>query len=68
MVNNEPLNKDTTEHIHFDKPRFERFKKVYQKTLRAKEDTFMFDGCIVLVDYAKYVIEYVEGVAKTNKW
>ncbi len=65
MVKDEPINKpDSGEFITFDKERFARFKRMYHKTLREKRSTFIFDGIEVLVDYAKYVIEYVEGVIK----
>jgi hypothetical protein len=41
-----------------------RFKKAYDKAVAEKADTFMFDGNEFVVGYAKYLIEYLNGVFK----
>jgi hypothetical protein len=48
--------------ISFTKEKVEEFKKAYASTLDG--GTFMFEGKLVLKDYARYVIEYLEGKFK----
>ena len=43
---------------------FKEFKKAYNKAVGAGELSFIFQGEGVLVDYAKDMIEYHEGVRK----
>ena len=40
---------------------FKRFKRAYEKARDAGLELFDFDGSPVLVSYAKYVVEYMEG-------
>lgn len=49
------------EYLYFDEEMFKRFKRKYKATLSAKHSTFVFEGHEILVDYAKYVIQYVES-------
>ena len=45
------------------------FKKAYLKAKQDKKDTFMFNGQEIFPVYAKYVIEYFEGIEKIrNKY
>ena len=39
-----------------------RFKRTYEEAKRVKggKETFMFDGNEFVLDYAKYLIEYLE--------
>jgi hypothetical protein len=46
-------------HITFTKQSLKEFKRLYEGTKPG--ETFVFQGHEVLHDYAKYVIEYVEG-------
>jgi len=39
-----------------------KFKKLYKKAVDRKETQFVYEGQDVLVSYAKYYIEYLEGV------
>jgi hypothetical protein len=51
--------------INWDRPKLERFKKAYEKAIvdgARPNDTFVFDGNEFVVQYAKYLIEYLEGV------
>ena len=41
-----------------------RFKKAHAKAVADKADTFIFDGNEFVVSYAKYLIEYLNGVLK----
>ena len=38
----------------------ERFRKEFQKAMQNKADTFVFDGHEFVVDYAKYLIQYLD--------
>jgi hypothetical protein len=42
------------------------FKKQYQRAIQAGHVTFEHEGQLVLTDYARYVIEYVEGLVDTR--
>jgi hypothetical protein len=39
-----------------------KFKMLYDLARQQKKETFMFEGSEVLVDYAKYVIQYFDGI------
>lgn len=62
MVNKESLNKSEKGYVMLDQQTFSKFKRAYNATLKAKRQSFIFEGNEVLVDYAKYVIEHL-----TNK-
>ena len=42
----------------------DNLKKAMNDAIKKGDDTFTFDGDIFLVDYAKYLIEYLEIEAK----
>ena len=46
------------------KKQFVKFRQAYTQAIATKEETFVWEGCVVLVDYAKYLIEYVEMRSK----
>jgi hypothetical protein len=46
--------------IQFDKEKLEKLKKDYRWATDNNVKTFKFDGHVLLVDYAKYMIEYLE--------
>jgi hypothetical protein len=41
-----------------------RLRKRYEQAVRKGEDQFMFEGNEFLVNYAKYLLEYLEGKFK----
>jgi len=47
--------------IQFDAKKFLRLKAAYRKACDAGETQFTFDGHELLVAYAKYLIQYLEG-------
>jgi hypothetical protein len=49
-----------TERVLFDGPRLGRLKRAYEKAKLEKQETFVFEDHEYLVDYAKYLIEYLE--------
>lgn len=49
--------------IEFDRAKLSRFKEVYDACVLDGRQSFPFEGEVFLVDYAKYVIEYL-----TNKY
>jgi hypothetical protein len=42
-------------------------KKRYDEAVENDEKTFIFEGNEYLLDYAKYMIEYLEGVFRNEK-
>lgn len=58
-------NKIMTEFRSFDKDDFARLKDEYEKALALGNEQFVFDKQVLLVSYAKYLIEYLES--KFNK-
>ncbi len=53
--------------VSFDYEKFKKFKKTYKKAANIGCSNFTFDGDAYLVDYAKYMIEYLEARFKNNK-
>lgn len=47
--------------IIFTRDRLRRFKDAYDLAVSREEDTFVFEGHVVLTSYAKYMIEYATG-------
>jgi hypothetical protein len=50
--------------IEFTKPKLKALKKQYEKARAEEKETFIFEGHEILVSYAKYMIEYLEGAFK----
>jgi len=46
--------------ITWTRPMLERFKRKYQRAVDAKIKYFTFDGNDFVVDYAKYLIQYLD--------
>lgn len=46
--------------IDFDEPTYRRFKRAYQIAQKAHRTEFEFDGQTFLLEFAKYVLEYLE--------
>ena len=52
-----------TDVIHrFDRARLRRLKIAYDKAVKAGVSQFEFEGEDLLVSYARYLLEYLEGV------
>lgn len=47
--------------IQFTKESFNKFKKIYNKSVKNNQLEFTFENKQFLTMYAKYLIEYVEG-------
>lgn len=54
--------KDSRPVFHWNRAKLEQFKKDYEAAYKYGEDEFTFEGHPFLVDYAKYLIEYLEGM------
>lgn len=50
---------EQTKEITFTKRKFKTFQKLYNEAVEKKATEFEFAECTFLVDYAKYVIEYM---------
>ena len=50
-----------TTYINWTRPMLERFKKAYADAVAQGLDDFIFDGNEFVTDYAKYLIEYLDG-------
>ena len=53
--------------LNLSKADLERLKTAYRRAVDAGETQFTFDGHELVVSYAKYLIEYVEGQLKRKK-
>lgn len=49
-------------HIHLDE--LPQLKRAYNKAVKENKTEFTFKGNVLLVSYAKYVIEYFESLKK----
>lgn len=45
--------------ISFDE--YEELKNLYENANKENEETFIFKGQVLLTQYAKYLIEYIES-------
>jgi len=48
----------------FDATRLKRLREAYAQAVKAKQSEFIFDGGKLLVDFARYLIEYLKGELK----
>lgn len=48
----------------FDKSRYEKLKKCYNQAIKNKKEQFPFEGEMLLVSYAKYLLEYIKPLMK----
>lgn len=46
--------------LMFTQKRYNKFKKDYNQAIESKKSHFIFYGREVLIDYAKYVLEYLK--------
>lgn len=62
------LHMDSTNTVAWDRKMLGRFKRVYTQVVNHPEklDAFTFEGHEYVVDYAKYLIEYLEGQLHAN--
>lgn len=47
--------------INFTRRKLVEFKRLYNQAVIDKKEQFLFEGHEVLVSYAKYMIEYLDG-------
>lgn len=52
----------------FDAARRDRLRQEYDAAVLAGRDRFMFDGHELLVDYAKYLLEYLDSTLPAASW
>jgi len=60
---------DKPQTIDVDMPTYQRLKEAYEQAIKDKKKIFVFDGGELLVDYAKYLLQYLEmklGVKNGN--
>lgn len=50
--------------ISFDRQTLDQLKEAYDRAVKAGHETFVFKGNVMLVSYAKYLIEYLETKLK----
>lgn len=58
-MSNQPTVDGTT--ITWTADKLKRLKGAYQQAVEATDDEFSFDGNQFVTNYAKYLIEYLEG-------
>lgn len=49
----------STTSVEFTKEDYSRLKEQYNKAVEDNREQFVFDGHVLLVTYAKYLIEYL---------
>ena len=52
------------EPIDFDRAKLVRLKRAYHRAKLEEKETFVFEGRDYLVDFAQYLIEYLEKQLK----
>lgn len=53
--------------IEIDKDDYLELKRIYKKALEENKDEFTFKGETLIVGYAKYLLEYLEGKFEPSK-
>ncbi len=53
--------------IEWTLPMLRQFKAVYEQAVQGKKDTFVFHGNEFDRNYAKYLIEFLEGHFRVKK-
>jgi hypothetical protein len=48
--------------ITWDRTKRDGLRKAYEAALAAGKDVFQFEGHDILVSYAKYLLEYLDGM------
>jgi hypothetical protein len=56
------MSRDASESVQWNKSMLEDFKKVYEEQCDDQIATFYFRDYCFVCGYAKYLIEYLEGV------
>jgi hypothetical protein len=52
--------------VNFDREKLERLRTARDAALIEGKDVFVFEGELYLVEYAKYLIEYLDGYFKLH--
>jgi hypothetical protein len=60
----ETLDRNMNEPIDFDRAKLVSLKRAYHRAKLEEKETFVFEGKDFLVDFAKYLIEYLEKQLK----
>jgi hypothetical protein len=53
--------KIATGSLTIDMPTYKRLKKAYEQALKENKKSFIFENTELLVDYAKYLLQYLEN-------
>lgn len=51
--------------VNFDFQKREELRDVYDKAVREKKKSFMFQGNEILVSYAKYLLQYLDMTVRS---
>lgn len=52
--------------VDFDRPKLRRLQAAYKNAVAVGATQFDFEGTELLVSYARYLIEYLEGALPQN--
>lgn len=52
--------------VGFDRDKLERLRAARDAALLERKDVFVFEGELYLVEYAKYLIEYLDNYFKLH--
>jgi hypothetical protein len=50
--------------LQFDYTKLKKLQKCYDKAVAKNEKQFTFEGAVLLTDYAKYLLEYLNMAIK----
>lgn len=53
--------------IEFTATKVKALRRAYNAAVKAKKDTFIFEGSELVVTYAKYLLEYLDGEFRRSK-
>jgi hypothetical protein len=52
--------------VKIDRATYKRLKREYEQALKENKKSFMFENTLLLVDYAKYLLQYLENRLGVN--
>jgi len=54
--------KNKPEGINFDAKKLNKLKAEYNEAKQLDRDSFIFEGSVLVTDYAKYLIEHIASI------
>lgn len=67
MMSNESAKIILSRSMNFTPELLKELKVAYRQAVRDGQEAFLFNGHVLLTDYAKYMVEYLESMFKTGR-